>query len=390
MHRFIKELLGGEKVEYKPLEDVAHFQNGFAFKKNHFSQKGSPIIRIKNIQEAKVTTDDVVYFNKENSSENLKDFEIKKGDILLAMSGATTGKVGIYIEDEISYLNQRVGKITPNSEFLLNRFLYHFLLSKIDDIYSMAISGGAQPNLRTSDFMSKLIIPIPPLKIQEKIICILDNFFLYKNDLITNLHKELSLRQKQFNYYRNKMLTFDDNVEIKNLNCICIIKTGEMISKKIIENNLGEYPVINSGKEPLGFVCVYNTENDPLGITTRGAGVGSITWQEGRYFRGNLNYSITPKNEKILSRFLFHLLNNMQDDIHKLCTFNAIPALNASSLKELLVPIPTVEEQRKIINRLDKYDLYTKNIIKLLSDEIELREKQYNYYRDQLLNFNED
>lgn len=76
-------------------------------------------------------------------------------------------------------------------------------------------------------------------------------------------------------------------------NGIAIIKTGQAVSKQKISNNIGSYPVINSGKEPLGYIDEWNTENDPIGITTRGAGVGSITWQEGRYFRGNLNYAVT-------------------------------------------------------------------------------------------------
>ncbi|WP_395947530.1 restriction endonuclease subunit S [Caedibacter taeniospiralis] len=84
-------------------------------------------------------------------------------------------------------------------------------------------------------------------------------------------------------------------VEWKALGEVAEIKAGQSISKQIISDNLGKYPVINSGREPLGFIDNWNTENDPIGVTTRGAGVGSITWQEGRYFRGNLNYSVTIK-----------------------------------------------------------------------------------------------
>ncbi len=112
------------------------------------------------------------------------------------------------------------------------------------------------------------------------------------------------------------------------------IKTGASVSKRMIENNPGEYPVINSGREPLGFIDEYNTENDPIGITTRGAGVGSITWQTGKYYRGNLNYSVTVNEKNSLNtRYLYHLLLSMQSGIHALCTFQGIPALNASNLK---------------------------------------------------------
>ncbi|MGS3798031.1 restriction endonuclease subunit S, partial [Escherichia coli] len=92
--------------------------------------------------------------------------------------------------------------------------------------------------------------------------------------------------------YLEKLL---DGVEVEwlPLGHIAAIKTGQSVNKNMISKNPGVYPVINSGREPLGFINTWNTDNDPIGITTRGAGVGSVIWQEGKYFRGNLNYSIT-------------------------------------------------------------------------------------------------
>lgn len=170
----------------------------------------------------------------------------------------------------------------------------------------------------------------------------------------------------------------NEKVEWKKLGDVCEIKTGQSISKNFVSNNLGEFPVINSGKEPLGYVNIWNTENDPIGITTRGAGVGSITYQEGKYFRGNLNYSVTIKNIKeIEQRFLYHVLINMKKEIHQLCTFNGIPALNSSELKKLQIPIPSIKVQEKIVEVLDKFTNYVA--------ELQARTKQYEYYRDMLL-----
>ena len=171
------------------------------------------------------------------------------------------------------------------------------------------------------------------------------------------------------------------------------IKTGQSINKKKIANNPGDYPVINSGREPLGFIDDWNTENDPIGITTRGAGVGSITWQEGRYYRGNLNYAVTIKNTDALSvRYLYHLLLQLQSSIHALCTFTGIPALNASSLKNLDIPIPCPDDpeeslviQEEIVRILDSFTELTAE----LTAELDQRKKQYNHYRNQLLTFDE-
>lgn len=171
-------------------------------------------------------------------------------------------------------------------------------------------------------------------------------------------------------------------VEWKSLGKVTDIKTGQSVSKNIIAQNSGIYPVINSGREPLGFINEWNTENDPIGITTRGAGVGSITWQEGKYFRGNLNYSVTIKSEYELNvRFLYHVLLHFQKEIHNLCSFTGIPALNASELKKLEIPIPPLSVQTEIVKILDALTALTSE----LTSELILRQKQYEYYREKLL-----
>ena len=174
----------------------------------------------------------------------------------------------------------------------------------------------------------------------------------------------------------------NEKVEWKKLGEVCEIKTGKNINKQIIENNKGYYPVINSGREPLGYYNQYNTEDDPIGITSRGAGVGSITYQEGKYFRGNLNYSATIKNKNYLNiKFLYHLLLENQESIKKLATFQGIPALNGSELKKLEIPIPSLEIQEKIVKILDKFT----NYVMELQLELQSRTNQYTYYRDKLL-----
>lgn len=173
-----------------------------------------------------------------------------------------------------------------------------------------------------------------------------------------------------------------EKVEWKTLGEICEIKTGQAVNKQIILNNLGEYPVINSGRDPLGFINFWNTENDPIGITSRGAGVGSVTWQEGKYFRGNLNYSVTILDKNLMeTRFLYHILLEFQEGIKALCTFDGIPALNAVNLKKLEIPIPPLPVQQKIAEILDRFA----ELEAELEAELVLRKKQYNYYRNHLL-----
>ena len=168
----------------------------------------------------------------------------------------------------------------------------------------------------------------------------------------------------------------------KPLGEVAEIKTGQLVSKNIIAENIGEYPVINSGREPLGFINTWNTDNDPIGITSRGAGVGSVTWQEGKYFRGNLNYSVSIHDSSILdTRFLYHLLLQMQTNIQALCTFQGIPALNAANLKKLPIPLPPLSVQQEIVRILDKFTQLEAE----LEAELDCRKRQYEYYRNKLL-----
>ncbi|MET3645172.1 restriction endonuclease subunit S [Streptococcus gallinaceus] len=182
-----------------------------------------------------------------------------------------------------------------------------------------------------------------------------------------------------------------DGVEWKELGKVCVVKTGQSVNKTFIQNNSGDYPVINSGKEPLGYVDVFNTEDDPIGITSRGAGVGYVSWNEGKYFRGNLNYSATVKDsEKLLPRYLYYFLKNNSKKIEELCTFDGIPALNKSKLENLNIAIPHEDIQKEIVKILDKFTDYVTELTAELTAELTFRQKQYSYFRDKLLSFDDE
>lgn len=178
-----------------------------------------------------------------------------------------------------------------------------------------------------------------------------------------------------------------EGVTFVEIGDIAEIKAGQSISKIFIQQNQGDYPVVNSGKEPLGFINTYNTENNEIGITSRGAGVGFVSWTEGKYYRGNLNYGLEIHDHKALSnRFLYHVLLASKNDIDSLCVFSGIPALNASQLKRLKIPLPPLLIQEEIAQILDNFTLLTAE----LTAELTARQLQYEYYRDKLLTFDGD
>lgn len=200
------ETLSTSSVQWLPLGEVCDFQNGFAFKSRLFMDDGFPIVRITNIQEQRIDNSGLVYFHLRDYKENLENFVVYPGDIVIAMSGATTGKIAMNTSSQQYYLNQRVGKFMPQKEKLLNNFLYHILRRKEKDLYYLA-GGGAQPNL-SSEKLKKMVIPVPPLAEQERIVSLLDRFDALCNDLSSGLPAEIDARRKQYAYYRDRLLTF--------------------------------------------------------------------------------------------------------------------------------------------------------------------------------------
>ena len=215
---FMEKLLDGVEVEWKALGDVCDFKNGFAFKSSLFREVGLPIIRITNINGKTIDLSDVKYFDPDDYKENTKSYEVNYGDVLVAMSGATTGKIGFYDCNNVAYLNQRVGKFLPIKGVLDIRYLYHYLLSQVEKIFILA-GGGAQPNLSSNALKEKIQIPIPcpenpekSLEIQAETVRILDTF----TELAAELTAELTARKKQYNYYRDQLLSFEEG-EVEHL-----------------------------------------------------------------------------------------------------------------------------------------------------------------------------
>ena len=175
--------------EYKKLGEVCTFINGFAFKSNKFTNEGSPIIRISDIQNGLVDDTNVVYFDINSYSENLSKYKVYPNDILIAMSGGTTGKIGINYTNKEFYLNQRVGVFRENTSVLNHMFLFYFLKTKGTESLVIA-AGAAQPNLSTAQ-IKNFVIPLPPLSEQKAIVEYLDSSFAKIDQLKTNAAKNL-------------------------------------------------------------------------------------------------------------------------------------------------------------------------------------------------------
>ena len=147
------------------LSDLCRIENGFAFSSNDYKPQGIPLVRISNIIHNTIDITDCAYI--EGVTDN--KFKISKGDLLIAMSGATTGKMGVYPFDETAYLNQRVGNIKIlNTSLLLPNYRNTYMQSKVDEILKIAY-GGAQPNISAS-VIGNFDFPLPSYKEQIRIV----------------------------------------------------------------------------------------------------------------------------------------------------------------------------------------------------------------------------
>ena len=408
----MENLLDGVEVGWKPLREVCEFQNGFSFKSSLFKDTGLPIIRIANIDGKNIDLTDTKYFDPSDYRENTKNYKVKKGDILVAMSGATTGKIGYYNYNSTAYLNQRVGKFLPNVKFLNNRYLYHFLLSRVEEIYILA-GGGAQPNLSSNKLMEKLHIPIPcldnpekSLEIQAEIVRILDTFTEFTAELTEELTAELTARKKQYTHYRDKLLTFEEGeVEWERLGDVGefirgkrFVKTdiilegvpcihyGEMYTHYNIwageaKSYISEELAIKLRKATYGDVVMVAAGEtiEDIGRGTAWLGDEDIVIHDACFFYKS---SLNPKYVAYYTR-----TKSFHDQIRKSISSGKISAINAKGFEKVIIPVPSPDEQARIVSILDKFDALTSSITEGLPREIELRQKQYEYYRNMLLSF---
>jgi type I restriction enzyme S subunit len=188
---------------WSKLGGIALIQGGFAFKSKDYKNNGMPLLRISNIKDHKVTFEEDTVFLDKNFVQEYSDFLIGKGDILIALSGATTGKFDVYEKDETALLNQRVGQIKFYSKSLISsRFIFHYMGIIRRKILSQAY-GMAQPNISTKE-LGEFAIPLPPLPEQHRIVAKIKELFTKLDAGIEALKKI----KAQLKCYRQAVLKY--------------------------------------------------------------------------------------------------------------------------------------------------------------------------------------
>jgi type I restriction enzyme S subunit len=214
----------------------------------------------------------------------------------------------------------------------------------------------------------------------------LDTFTEVTTEVTTELTTELSARKKQYAYYRDQLLSFEGGeVEWKMLGDVAEIGTGSHDTQDAVEN--GDFVFYARGREPLRLNA-FDFDETAIITAGDGAGVGKVFhYAQGKYALHQRAYRIVP-GAAMEPRFLYHYIaSSFYAYIQRASVSSSVTSLRRPMFLDFPVPVPALSEQARIVTILDKFDTLVNSITEGLPREIELRQKQYAYYRDLLLNF---
>lgn len=403
---FMEKLLDGVEIEWNALWQVTTWDKRF----NGVDDYKQPYV----INYQYLLAADLFKLEKDNGDVFLLSTGERTGWTTEELAGAylRTGEIVTIpwgksrpIKDVLKYYKGRFvtadNRIATSSDTdkLLNKFLYYWLMSQstvIDGFYRG--SGIQHPNMAA---VLDMQIPIPPLQIQAEIVRILDTF----TELISELISELAARKKQYNYYREQLLSFEEGkVEWKTLGEIGEVRMCKRIFKDQTSDlgNIPFYKIGTFGKTPSSYItrelfeeykAKYSYPKVGEVLISASGTIGRAVIFDGQdaYFQDSNIVWIENDERKILNKYLFYFYQvadwNPSDG-------GVIKRLYNENLKKVKIPIPYAEnpvkslaEQARIVSILDKFDALTNSISEGLPLEIKLRQKQYEYYRDLLLSF---
>ena len=378
---YLERLLEGEAVEWKTLGEVCKIKNGKDYK--HLSNGSVPVYGSGGVMK---------YVNEAIYSQP---------SVLIPRKGSLNN---LFFVDTPFWNVDTIYYTEINTDYILPKFFYYYLVTL--ELEKLNLAGGV-PSL-TQSTLNKLSIPIPPLRVQARIVEILDKFTQLEAELEKELEAELEARKKQYAYYRDQLLNFSQcpplnvNIEWKTLGEVCenICSGGTPSTKKKqyyqgtipwlrtqdidwrevydTEIKITEEAIANSSAKLIPTNCVIVAM---YGATAAKACINKIP------LTTNQACCNLQVNEKVAHyKYVYYWISNEYERL-KAQGEGSQSNLNARKIKSYKIPLPPLSEQRRIVDILDRFDTLTNSISEGLPKEIALRRKQYEYYSDALLNF---
>lgn len=392
-------------VEYKKASEIKIESFWLMPSTPTYIAEGVPYITSKNIKNGKINFENVNYISEKDYLSISSNRTIRKNDLLITMIG-TIGETA-FVEEDIKFYGQNMYLIRLNEKVINRKFFNYYLTSeKIKNSLVSRKNTSSQGYIKAGS-IENLLLPVPPLEAQCEIVHILDELTLKIEELNKKLKNELMIRQKQYKYYKEKIICKDIDIEWVPLlsvantytgltykpsdvssNGILVLRSSNIQNNKLcFEDNvfvsIDNIPERVIVKENDILVCVRNGSKDLIGKAA------IITKQNKKMAFGAFMTILRATND-INSRYLLHVWQSslIQDMIHN-DSGMPINQITKNMLETMKIPLPSHENQEKIANILDKFDAVFNDFFEKINNEIIYQEKKYKYYMNKLLSFKE-
>ena len=349
-------------------------------------------------------------------------YKIDRDAVVISSIGANTGAV--YYRKAFFTPIIRLKVVMPKDNQLSSRFLFHVLSAT-----AIKSKSSSVPNMNANEIKA-IKIPVPPLDVQSRIVNVLDNFEKICSDLNIGLPAEIEARQKQYEYYRDKLLTFAETgntilsraeqsraeqsraeqsraliklmqyvfgyvrISLGDIGSICMCKRI-LKSQTNTVSGVPFYKIGTFGKEADAYISqeTFNEYRSKYNFPKKGdvlisaAGtIGRTVVYDGKpaYFQDSNIVWIDNDESIVLNSYLRYCYELKP---WKASEGGTIPRLYNDNIAKAVIAVPSIEEQKRVVSILDRFDAICNDLTGGLPAEIEARRKQYEYYRDKLLNF---
>ena len=397
LQELIRELCP-DGVEYKRLEEVSEFRAGWGFPESEQGKTNGkyPFYKVSDMNSSDVFMDVANNYISEETSIKLRCKPAPKGTIIFPKIGATMGTNKKRILTKDSCYDNNVMGLIAKSSVINDMFLYYYF-SRFK-LMDFAKGTGAVPSLDTNK-LKKFLIPVPPLEVQKEIVRILDYF----TNLAAELQAELQARKEQYEYYRDKLLSFN-NINGGYHTGVTWMKMSEIgnicMCKRIMKeqtNNIGGVPfykIGTFGKVADAYISreLYEDYKNRFSFPVKGEVLISASGTIGRsviydgedaYFQDSNIVWVHNDETKVLNKYLYHYYRIIEWNVEG----GTIKRLYNSNLAKTKIAVPSLPEQERIVNILDKFENLTTDLQTGLPAEIAAVQEQYEYYRNKLLSF---
>ena len=340
------------------------------------------------------------------------------------------GKVYHYIEGKYA-LHQRAYRIHINTPEVMSKYYFHYMKAKFLPYIQKTMFQGSVASIRRP-MLNAFPVPVPPLDVQKRIVNVLDNFEKICSDLNIGLPAEIEARQKQYEYYRDKLLTFAETgntilsraeqsraeqsraeqsralikllqyvfgyvrISLGDIGSICMCKRI-LKSQTNTVSGVPFYKIGTFGKEADAYISQetfdeyrskYNFPKKGDVLISAAGTIGRTVVYDGKpaYFQDSNIVWIDNDESIVLNSYLRYCYELKP---WKASEGGTIPRLYNDNIAKAVIAVPSIEEQKRIVSILDRFDAICNDLTSGLPAEIEARQKQYEYYRDKLLTFKE-